>query len=127
MLRHAELVAFIPTTNPKKARTFYETTLGLRFVSDDQFAVVFDSSGVTIRIANVSGVPHKPAPFTILGWTVPDIAGAIRTLGNRGVLFERYDGMKQDSLGVWTSPSGARIAWFRDPDRNVLSITELSE
>ena len=78
MLGEAELVAFVPTTNPKKARAFYETTLGLHFVSDDQFAVVVDSNGVTIRIANVSGVPHRPAAFTILGWTVPDIAATIR-------------------------------------------------
>ena len=125
MLGDAELVAFIPTTNPKKARAFYENTLGLRFISDDQFALVFDSSGVTIRIANVSGVPHKPAAFTILGWTVPDIAETIRALSKKGVLFERYEGMTQDVLGIWTSPSGARIAWFKDPDGNVLSITEI--
>lgn len=124
MLREADLVAFVPTTNPKKARAFYETALGLRFVSDDQFALVFDSNGVTIRIANVSGVPHKPAGFTILGWTVSDIADTIRALTRNGVLFERYEGMTQDDLGVWTSPSGARIAWFKDPDGNVLSITQ---
>lgn len=125
MLREAELVAFIPTTDPKKARAFYETTLGLRFVSDDPFALVFDSNGVTIRIANVSRVPHKPAAFTILGWTVADIGETIRDLAKKGVLFERYEGMKQDTLGIWTSPSGARIAWFKDPDGNVLSITEV--
>jgi catechol 2,3-dioxygenase-like lactoylglutathione lyase family enzyme len=125
MLGDAELVAFVPTTNPKRARTFYEHTLGLRFISDDQFALVFDSSGVMIRIANVSGVPHKPAAFTILGWTVPDIAETIRALAKKGVLFERYEGMKQDALGTWKSPSGAKIAWFKDPDGNVLSITEV--
>ena len=125
MLGAAELVAFVPTTNPKKARAFYETILGLQFVSDDPFALVFDSNGVTIRIANVSGVPHKPAAFTILGWTVPDIAETIRALVVKGVLFERYEGMKQNTLGIWKSPSGARIAWFKDPDGNVLSITEI--
>ena len=125
MLGTAELVAFVPTTNPSKARAFYETILGLKFVSEDPFALVFESSGVTVRIANVSGVPHKPAAFTILGWTVPDIAETIRALGKKGVLFERYEGMKQDTLGIWMSPSGARIAWFKDPDGNVLSITEI--
>lgn len=125
MLGAAELVAFVPTTNPTKARAFYETALGLHFVSEDQFALVFDSNGVTIRIANVSGVRHKPAAFTILGWTVTDIAETIRGLGKKGVLFERYEGMTQDALGVWKSPSGARIAWFKDPDGNVLSITEI--
>jgi predicted enzyme related to lactoylglutathione lyase len=125
MLGNADLVAFVPTTDPKRAKQFYADVLGLRFISDDQFAVVFDSNGVTIRIANVSGVRHKPAAFTILGWTVPDIAEAIRGLSKKGVLFERYDGMKQDDIGVWTSPSGARIAWFKDPDGNVLSVTEI--
>jgi catechol 2,3-dioxygenase-like lactoylglutathione lyase family enzyme len=125
MLREAELVAFVPTTNPKKARAFYETKLGLRFVSEDHFAIVFNSNGVTVRIANVSGVPHKPAAFTILGWTVPDIAETIRALDKKGVLFERYEGMDQDALGVWTSPSGAKVAWFKDPDGNVLSLTEI--
>lgn len=124
MLATADLVAFIPTTNPKRARAFYEDTLGLEFVSEDKFALVFKSSGVTIRIANVSGVPHKPASFTILGWTVRDVAKAVRGLGNKGVLFERYAGMNQDALGVWTSPSGAKVAWFKDPDGNVLSVTE---
>ena len=125
MLGQAELVAFVPTTNPKRARVFYEAMLGLRFVSDDPFAMVLDSNGVTIRIANVAGVPHKPAAFTILGWTVSDIAETIRALGKKGVLFERYEGMTQDTLGVWKSPSGARIAWFKDPDGNVLSITQI--
>jgi catechol 2,3-dioxygenase-like lactoylglutathione lyase family enzyme len=124
MLGKAALVAFIPTTNSMKARAFYEKTLGLRFVSDDKFALVFDSNGVTIRIANVSGVPHKPAAFTILGWTVPDVEKTMRALAKKGVVFERYDGMNQDDLGVWTSPSGARIGWFRDPDGNVLSVTQ---
>jgi catechol 2,3-dioxygenase-like lactoylglutathione lyase family enzyme len=125
MLGQATLVAFVPTTNPKKARAFYETKLGLNFVSEDRFAVVFDSGGVTVRITNVSGASHKPAAFTILGWTVPNIADAVRGLGKKGILFERYEGMKQDALGVWTSPSGARVAWFKDPDGNVLSITEI--
>ena len=125
MLSQAQLVAFVPTTNPKRARAFYETKLGLRFVSEDKFATVFDSNGVTIRIANVSGVPHKPAGFTILGWTVPDVRQTIRGLTGKGVLFERYGGMDQDALGVWTSPSGAKVGWFKDPDGNVLSVTEI--
>lgn len=125
MLTTADLVAFIPTTNPKKARAFYEDTLGLEFVSDDKFALVFKSGGVTIRIANVSGVSHKPASFTILGWTVPDVGKAVAGLVKHGVLFERYAGMVQDALGVWTSPSGAKVAWFKDPDGNILSVTEI--
>ena len=124
MLGKATLVAFVPTTNPQKARAFYENTLGLRFVGGDKFATVFDSNGVTIRIANVTGAPYEPAAFTILGWTVPDVAKAMAGLAKKGVTFERYEGMGQDELGVWTSPSGAKIGWFKDPDGNVLSVTE---
>ena len=98
MLSQAQLVAFVPTTNPKQARAFYETKLGLRFVSEDKFAIVFDSNGVTIRIANVSGVPHKPAGFTILGWTVPDVRQTIDALAKKGVLFEWYEDRKSTRL-----------------------------
>ena len=127
MLGTADLVAFVPTTNPKRARAFYQETLELDFVSEDKFALVFESNGVTIRIANVSGVAHKPAAFTILGWTVPDVATTVRGLLKKGVLFERYEGMNQDALGIWKSPSGAKVAWFKDPDSNVLSVTEIAE
>jgi catechol 2,3-dioxygenase-like lactoylglutathione lyase family enzyme len=120
-----KLVAFVPTTNPAKARSFFEGVLNLRFVSEDPFALVFDSHGVTIRIANVSSVKgFRPAAFTILGWEVPDVASAVRELSGRGVTFERFPGMEQDSAGVWSSPSGARVAWFKDPDGNVLSLTQ---
>ena len=119
------VVAFVPTTNPKQARSFYEGVLHLRFVSEDPFALVFDSNGVTIRIANVSSVKgFQAAPYTVLGWEVPDIASAVGELSARGVTFERFPGMAQDDAGVWSSPSGARVAWFKDPDGNVLSLTE---
>ncbi|MFL5639948.1 MAG: VOC family protein [Gemmatimonadaceae bacterium] len=125
MLGSADLIAFVPTRTPAKARAFYKDTLGLRFVSEDQFALVFDANGTTIRIANVSGVDgFKPAPFTILGWQVPSAEKAVRALTKKGVKFERFPGMSQDPLGIWNSPSGAHVAWFKDPDGNTLSITE---
>jgi catechol 2,3-dioxygenase-like lactoylglutathione lyase family enzyme len=125
MLGSMDIVTFVPTRSPGTARAFYEKTLGLRFVSDDQFALVFDANGVTVRVVDVSAVPgFKPAPFTILGWSVIDIVKTVKALQNRGVKFERYPGMQQDQLGVWNSPSGARVAWFKDPDGNVLSVTE---
>jgi predicted enzyme related to lactoylglutathione lyase len=97
----------------------------LGFVSDDQFALVFDANGVMVRVVDVSAVPgFAPAPFTILGWSVADIAKTVKALGKKGAKFERYPGMQQDQSGIWTSPSGARVAWFKDPDGNVLSITE---
>lgn len=124
-LASMNLVAFVPTTNPKKARAFYGDVLNLRFVSEDPFALVFDSHGVTIRVANVSMVKgFLPAPFTVLGWEVPDIVSVTSDLSTRGVAFQRYPGMVQDNAGIWTSPSGARVAWFKDPDDNVLSLTQ---
>jgi catechol 2,3-dioxygenase-like lactoylglutathione lyase family enzyme len=125
MLGSMDIVAFVPTRNRKKARPYYGETLGLRFVSDDQFALVFDANGVTVRVVDVSAVPgFEPAPFTILGWIVGDISKTVKGLVRKGVKFERYPGMPQDQIGVWTSPSGAKVAWFKDPDGNVLSVTE---
>jgi catechol 2,3-dioxygenase-like lactoylglutathione lyase family enzyme len=125
MLGSAELIAFVPTRDPARSRAFYERTLGLRLVSQDDFAVVFTANGVTLRIADVSRVPgHRPAAFTVLGWRVPDVERTVTELGARGVTFERFAGMSQDSLGIWDSPSGARVAWFKDPDDNILSVTQ---
>jgi catechol 2,3-dioxygenase-like lactoylglutathione lyase family enzyme len=125
MLGKADLVAFVPTRDPKRARKFFEHTLGLEFVSEDPFAVVFRANGVTVRVADVSRVKEfKPAPFTILGWQVPNAEAAVRDLTAKGVTFERYAGMDQSKTGIWTSPSGAKVAWFKDPDGNVLSVTE---
>lgn len=126
MLGSMEIIAFVPTRNRAKAREFFEKTLGLRFLSDDQFALVFDANGVMVRVVDVSGVAeYKPAPFTILGWSVSNVDKTVTGLQKRGVKFERYPGMEQDQLGVWSSPSGAKVAWFKDPDGNVLSLTEI--
>jgi catechol 2,3-dioxygenase-like lactoylglutathione lyase family enzyme len=126
MLGTADLIAFVPTRDPQKARHFYEETLGLEFVSQDAFALVFNAHGVTIRIADVSGVKDfKPAPFTILGWHVDSAQSTARALCEKGVEFERFPGMDQSPLGIWQSPSGAQVAWFKDPDGNILSITEI--
>ncbi len=123
MLGSAKLVAFVPTADPARARAFYEGVLGLRLVGEDAFALVFDCGGTTLRVASV-GPGHMPARFTVLGWHVPDAAQTARDLQARGVAFERYEGMRQDELGIWISPAGAKVAWFRDPDGNVLSLTE---
>jgi catechol 2,3-dioxygenase-like lactoylglutathione lyase family enzyme len=126
MLGSMEIIAFVPTKNRQKAREFFEKTLGLRFISDDQFALVFDANGIMVRVVDVSGVPdYKPAPFTILGWSVSNIGKTVKGLQKKGVEFERFPGMEQDQLGVWSSPSGAKVAWFKDPDGNVLSLTEM--
>ena len=125
MLGSADLIAFVPTRDPKKARDFYEKTLGLEFISEDPFALVFNAQGTMLRIANVSQVKDfKPAPFTIVGWQVTNVSDMVADLGKKGVQFERFPGMDQDANGIWKSPSGAKVVWFKDPDSNILSITQ---
>jgi predicted enzyme related to lactoylglutathione lyase len=124
MLKSRPIVAFVATTDPKRAKAFYARTLGLRLVSEDGFALAFDAGGTMLRVAIVKTL--QPAGYTILGWIVPDIAKAVRDLTKRGVVFQRYAGMPQDDLGIWSSPSGARVAWFTDPESNILSLTELA-
>ena len=125
MLGSADIVAFIPTRTPDKARQFYEKTLGLKFIVDDRFALVFEANGVTIRVVNVSGIPdYKPFPFTILGWNVADIVGEAKALQKTGIKLERYPGLEQDELGIWTAPGGTKVAWFKDPDGNTLSLSQ---
>ena len=124
MLATMDLIGFIPTTDATRAHTFYEKVLGLHFVSDDDFVVVFNANGNTIRVVKVH--QFVPAPYTILGWEVPDIEKEVAELQEKGVQFERYGFFKQDELGIWTSPSGSRVAWFKDPDGNTLSVSEHS-
>jgi catechol 2,3-dioxygenase-like lactoylglutathione lyase family enzyme len=122
MLASSKLIAFAPSTDLKRARTFFEGVLGLRFVSEDSFAIVFDAKGTMLRVANTPG--FQPAPHTIVGWVVPGIERCVEKLRARGVSFMRYPSMNQDALGIWTSPSGAKVVWFQDPDGNILSLTE---
>jgi catechol 2,3-dioxygenase-like lactoylglutathione lyase family enzyme len=121
MLSSAKPMAFVATADAARARAFYESVLGLRVVEDQPLSLVLDSAGTAIRVQKVEAV--RAAPYTALGWEVADVAAAVRGLGARGVVFDQYAGMQQDELGIWTSPSGARVAWFRDPDGNVLSLT----
>ncbi len=122
MLADTDIIAFIPTCNVGAARAFYEGTLGLRFVKDDGFALVLEAHGIMLRVAKVP--PFTPLPFTVLGWNVTDIEDMAATLQQRGVAFERYAFVEQDALGVWTSPSGDKVAWFTDPDGNTLSLSQ---
>jgi catechol 2,3-dioxygenase-like lactoylglutathione lyase family enzyme len=122
-LSGAKVMAFAATANPKRARVFYEDKLGLRLLSADEFALAFDANGTTLRVQIVEKV--AAAGYTALGWTVADIAETVRTLTSAGISFERYAWMKHDDLGVWSAPSGAKVAWFKDPDGNTLSLTEL--
>jgi catechol 2,3-dioxygenase-like lactoylglutathione lyase family enzyme len=122
MLGQATITAFVATASAAHSKRFYRDILGLRLVSDDQFAIVFDCAGIQLRIQKIEQV--QPHPFTALGWQVPDIRAAVQALAHRGVSCERYAHLDQDDLGVWLAPSGARVAWFKDPDGNILSVTE---
>ncbi len=125
MLSNNKIVALVPITDGDKARGFYVDKLGLKFLSDDGFAIVVDANGNKVRLTKMKEV--KPQPFTVLGWESVDIAADIRQLQEKGVIFERFaDHMKQDELGIWTAPDGTKVAWFKDPDGNILSLSEHS-
>lgn len=123
LLGDCDVMAFAPTCDQARAIEFYRDKLGLRLISQDGFAAVFDANGITLRVSSVPQ-PLAPQPFTILGWKVPDIAAAVRSLESAGVIFERYPQIPQDELGIWAAPGGAKVAWFKDPDGNILSMTE---
>lgn len=122
MLTGARPIAFAATADAERARAFYAGTLKLPLIADEPFALVFDCGGTQLRIQKVQQV--QPAPQTVLGWEVPDISGVVRALGAAGVAFERYSFLPQDDLGVWTAGDGTKVAWFKDPDGNLLSLTQ---
>jgi catechol 2,3-dioxygenase-like lactoylglutathione lyase family enzyme len=122
MLRATKIVAFVSITDGERARAFYEGLLGLKFVKDDGFAMVFDANGIMLRAAKMKEV--KPAKFTVLGWQVTGIEDVVTGLRKKGVQFEVFGFFKQDELGIWTAPTGDKVAWFKDPDGNVLSVSE---
>jgi catechol 2,3-dioxygenase-like lactoylglutathione lyase family enzyme len=123
MLGEAKAIAFIGVSDLNAGRAFYEGVLGLAIVSQDDFAVVADAGGVTIRITQPPQV--TAAPYTVLGFQVEDVSAAVAGLVAKGVVFERYPwfGDAQGPDGVWLAPSGTRVAWFKDPDGNLLSIS----
>ena len=123
MLESALPVAFVPSTDLGRAREFYEGALGLPVQDVSSFACVFRVGPITLRVTKVDEL--TPPPFTVFGWEVAAIHEVIAGLAGHGVDFVRYEGMGQDPAGVWTAPGGAQVAWFRDPDGNVLSLTQL--
>ena len=122
MLSDKKLKAFVPATNPKLAKAFYQGILGLTLLSEDNYALEFDANGTLLRVTIVQ--EFKPQSFTILGWNVPDIHEVIKSLNKKGIECNKYDFLKQDNLGVWKSPGGSKVAWFNDPEGNILSLTE---
>ena len=121
-LASAKLTAFIATRDPEKAKAFYGGLLGLSVVSEDGFAVVFDANGTLLRAQIVREI--APAQYTALGWHVHDIVQKVAELSNAGVMFEHYSFPNVDETGIWTAPGGTRVAWFKDPEGHILSISQ---
>jgi|SRR5580704_8670288 catechol 2,3-dioxygenase-like lactoylglutathione lyase family enzyme len=115
-------ILFLATANAERSRNFYQQVLGLDFVADEPPALVFQVGHSMLRIQKVDRV--QPAPYTAMGWSVSDIRSTVRHLHIAGVVFQHYEGMKQDDDGIWHAPGGALVAWFRDPDGHVLSLTQ---
>jgi catechol 2,3-dioxygenase-like lactoylglutathione lyase family enzyme len=120
------IIGFVSIVDVSRAKEFYRDTLGLRLLMEEPpFALVFEANGIMLRLGMAKELP--PTHGTVLGWQVPEISATVQDLGQAGVRFERYEGMKQDELGIWTSPTGAKVAWFKDPDGNTLSLSEHPE
>lgn len=123
VLSSSGVVTFVLTRDREASKAFYTDTLGLTFVADDPFATVLKMNGAILRIVHIDG--YEAGPHPILGWEVADITATITGLVSRGVTMTIYEGFGQDALGVWTSPDGkAKVAWFNDPDGNVLSLAQ---
>lgn len=119
---NGKLIGFAPITNTERAKAFYADILGLTFVADDGFALVFRSGANMVRLAKMPQV--EPAQFTILGWETNSIEDDVQSLTAKGVEFIRFGFMEQDALGIWTAPGGDKVAWFKDPDGNTLSLSQ---
>jgi catechol 2,3-dioxygenase-like lactoylglutathione lyase family enzyme len=122
MLASGKMVGFLLTRDYEKARSFYEGKLGLEFVSLDQFAMVMKVGGHHVRVSQAP--EFTPVQSTVLGWDVPDIEAVVAWLTQRGVAFEKYPFVQDQERGIWTTPDGSKVAWFKDPDGNILSVSQ---
>jgi catechol 2,3-dioxygenase-like lactoylglutathione lyase family enzyme len=121
MLANSPIIGFVATSDPSRAKAFYRDVLGLLLISEDEYALVFDAHGTMLRVVIAAEVVQ--APYTVLGWRVDDVGAMVRGLAAKGVKFECYPWLEQDDLGIWCAPSGVKVAWFKDPDGNVLSVS----
>ena len=125
MLESLNLIAFLSTTRPAESKEFYGEKLGLLFMGEDANFLIFDSNGIVLRIQKVKS--FTPATTTALGWEVSDLIHEVDDLIHAGIPMLRRDGLQQDQNGVWTSPDGTMVAWFKDPDGNILTLSEHAE
>jgi len=124
MLQGCSPVSFVLTADRTRSKPFYAGALGLKILSEDDFAVTFAlAGGAIMRLTDLPD--HEPQGNTVLGWNVADIHAAVAALRDRGITFRIYEGFGQDGDGIWSPPGGgAKVAWFTDPDGNVLSLTQ---
>lgn len=125
-LGKCNIIGFVSIVNLSRAKTVYKDVLGLRLIAEEPpFALVFDANGIIVRLGIAKKLP--PSHGTVLGWQVPEIGSAVKKLQQSGVRFERFAGLNQDESGIWTTSTGARVVWFKDPDGNTLSLSEQPE
>jgi len=122
MLASGRMAGFVLTRDYERARNFYEGQLGFEFVSQDQFALVVQAGANRIRIVKSSDM--TPLRSTVLGWEVPEIEPVVDWLQQRGVAFEKYPFVQDKHRGIWTAPNGDKVAWFKEPDGNVLGVSQ---
>ena len=125
MLAKAAVIAFVTVSSPAHALEFYRDTLSLKLVEETPYAMVFDCNGTMLRVAINQQV--EPAPYTVLGWHVDNIEATIQAMLKKKIKFQQYGFLEQDDLGIWTTPDGAKVAWFADPDGNILSLTQFGK
>ena len=122
MLGSATITALVGTMKPEAAKAFYADTLGLKFISDDTYAMIFEGKNTRVRVSKVPAM--APAQYAVLAFTVDDIEKAVDDLTGKGVVFARFGFFVQDARGVWSAPDGTKVAWFHDPDLNLLSVVQ---
>ncbi|MGD9981802.1 MAG: VOC family protein [Hyphomonadaceae bacterium] len=122
MLGSATITALVGTMKPEISKAFYQDTLGLKFIADDTYAMVFEGKNARVRVSRVPAI--TPAAYAVLAFTVDDIEKVVDGLTAKGVVFARFGFFVQDARGVWTAPDGTKVAWFHDPDLNLLSIVQ---
>jgi predicted enzyme related to lactoylglutathione lyase len=122
MLASTPIMAFLATSHAAEATAFYRDKLGLKLVSEEQWAIVFEANGTMLRIQRAKD--WKPPQHTAFGWRVTDIEATVAQLADRGVAIEKFE--FAGPTGIWTTPDGTRVAWFKDPDGNILSLTQFA-
>ncbi len=116
-------VAFLYVSDRERALGFYRDTLGLALRSADAFGDFIELGGALLRMTVMPD--HQAHPHPVLGWNVEDIRATVEALRDLGIAFTIHEGLGQDALGIWTAPDGnTRIAFFADPDGNVLTLSE---